>query len=70
MSNTNLSRLDRKHINSELEILRLMLNLIDAICYEDKKFALSYMLDDVKSEIQYVVKEKEEQIRLDKDDNK
>ena len=66
MSNTNLSPLDRELINSDLEILRLMLNLIDALCYEDKKLALSYMLDDVKSEIQYTVDVKVEKLKLDK----
>lgn len=66
MSNTNLSPLDREHIKSDLEILRLMLNLIDAICYEDKKFAQSYMLDDVKAEIQYTVCTKESKLNLDK----
>ena len=66
MSNTNLSPLDRELINSDLEILRLMLNLIDAICYEDKKLALSYMLDDVKAEIQHTVYAKEAKLNLDK----
>ena len=70
MSNTKLSPLDRELINSDLEILRLMLNLIDAICYEDKKLAQSYMLDDVKSEIQYTVGVKEEKLKLDKMNNK
>ena len=69
MSNMNLSPLDREHINSDLEILRLMLNLIDAICYEDKKLAQSYMLDDVKSEIQYTVGVKEAKLNLDKQNN-
>ena len=69
MSNTSLSPLDREHINSDLETLRLMLNLIDAICYEDKKFALSYMLDDVKAEIQYAVHNKEVKLNLDKQNN-
>lgn len=53
-------------MKSDLEILRLMLNLIDAICYEDKKLAQSYMLDDVKAEIQYTVDVKEAQLKLDK----
>ena len=43
-----------------------MLNLIDAICYEDKKFALSYMLDDVKSETQYTVDVLIAKLKLDK----
>ena len=66
MSNTNPSPLDREHINTELEILRLMLNLIDALCYEDKKLAQSYMLDDVKSETQYTVDVLIEKLKLDK----
>ena len=61
---------DIQFMNSDLEILRLMLNLIDAICYEDKKLAQSYMLGDVKAEIQYTVKTKEQQIKLDKRTNK
>lgn len=70
MSNTSLSPNDRQHIHSDLEILRLMLNLIDALCYEDKKLALSYMLDDVKAEIQHVVYIKEEKLKLDKKNSK
>ena len=61
---------DIQFMNSDLEILRLMVNLIDAICYEDKKLAQSYMLGDVKAEIQYTVKTKEQQIKLDKRTNK
>ena len=66
MSNTNLSPLDREHINSDLETLRLMLNLIDAICYEDNKLAQSYMLNDVKVEIQYTVEVLIAKLNLDK----
>ena len=69
MSNTNLSPLDREHINTELAILRLMLNLIDALCYEDKKLAQSYMLDDVKSETQYTVDVLTAKLNLDKQNN-
>lgn len=61
-----LTTRDIQHINSDLEILRLMVNLIDAICYEDKKLAQSYMLGDVKAEIQYTVSVKEAQLKLDK----
>lgn len=69
MSNTNLSPLDREHINTELAILRLMLCLIDALCYEDNKLAQSYMLNDVKSEIQYTVDVLIAKLNLDKQNN-
>lgn len=61
-----LTTRDIQHINSDLEILRLMLNLIDAICYENKQLAQSYMLSDVRAEIQYTVEVKEAQLKLDK----
>ena len=70
MPSPKLTTKDIQFMNSDLEILRLMLNLIDAICYEDKKLAQSYMLGDVKAEIQYTVKTKEQQIKLDKRTNK
>lgn len=70
MSNTNLSPLERQFLQSDIETLRLILNLIEALCYEDKKLAYSYILDDVKAEIQYTVEKKEQQIKLDKNINK
>lgn len=70
MPNPKLTPRELQFLQSDLEILRLMLNLIDAICYEDKKLAESYMLGDVKAEIQYTVKSKEQQIKLDKRTNK
>lgn len=69
MPNTSLSPLDREHINTELAILRLMLNLIDAICYEDNKLAQSYMLNDVKAEIQYTVEVLIAKLNLDNQNN-
>ena len=70
MPSPKLSVRDIIHMKSDLEILRLMINLIDALCYEDKKFAQSYMLDDVKAEIQYTVDVKEAQLKLDKSTHK
>ena len=66
MPSPKLTVHDIMNMKSDLEILRLMINLIDALCYEDKKLANSYMLADVKAEIQYTVDVKEAQLKLDK----
>ena len=66
MPNPKLTPKELLIIQSDLEILRMMLNLIEALCYESSKLAESYMLDDVKQEIQYMVDTKVNQIKLDK----
>lgn len=66
MPNPKLTPKELLIIQSDLEILRMMLNLIEALCYEIPKLAESYMLDDVKQEIQYMVDTKVNQIKLDK----
>ena len=66
MPNPKLTPRELLYIQSDLEILRLMLNVIDAICYENRQLAESYMLSDVKAEIQYTVEVKEAQLNLDK----
>ena len=66
MPNPKLTPKELLIIQSDLEILRMMLNLIEALCYETPKLAESYMLDDVKQEIQYMVDTKVNQIKLDK----
>ena len=70
MPNPKLTPRELQFLQSDLEILRMVLALIDALCTEIPSLAQSYMLDDVKEEVQYLVGTKETQIKLDKRNTK
>lgn len=70
MLNTNLSPLDRKHIQSDIEILNLFMNYIDELITANPKLDDTHIWGEYKSEIQYLVTQKTNQLKLDKKNSK
>ena len=70
MSNMNLSPLDRRHIQSDIEICNMLIHIIDDLCMEIPKLRDSYILQDHKAELQYMVNQKSYNLTLDKKSSK
>lgn len=66
MPNPKMTVRELQYIQSDIEICNMIINLIDALCIANKELANSYILKDVKAEIQYMVDTKKQQIKLDK----
>ncbi len=66
MPNPKMTVRELQYIQSDIEICNMIINLIDTLCMINKEFANSYMLKEVKEELQYMVETKKQQIKLDK----
>lgn len=65
-----LSPRDLQMIQSDIEICNILINVIDALCWEIPELRNSYILSEHKEELQYLVKTKNQQIKLDSNANK
>lgn len=65
-----LSPRDLQLIQSDVEICNTIINIIDALCMEIPQLRNSYILSEYKEELQYMVKTKNQQIKLDSTANK